>query len=312
MKTISILLIFLMAGAIVYAQEKFVAITMDDLFFAFDNISIENMEEANDALLNSITKLNIPVTVFVNEKSFIKIGETDKRLLLFKKWTDNPLITIGNHTYSHIKYTDTTVPLFEEDIIKGEAITTELLKKADKKLSYFRFPFNCTGKDSISRAEIYNYLNGKGYVIAPFTIESMDYLYNFLYCYYIKKGNEREAKEIIKKYINFTENLFHYFETVTHELYGRDIRHIFLCHTNQLNAVCFEKLIMRLKKNGYSFISLDDALEDEIYQNKDYYTGQFGISWICRWIENSEERKEHMKKEPYSEEIDQLYNDLNK
>lgn len=310
MKTITIILISLILNTFVYTQEKFVAITMDDLLGAFHKISIENLEAANDSLLNSITKLKIPVTVFVNDKYFIKVGETDRRLIIYNKWINNPFITIGNHTFSHQKYANTTLSQFKEDIIKGEAITKELLKRTDKKLKYFRFPYNCTGKDSITKFEIYNFLNDKDYIITPFTIESSDYMYNLLYCNYINDGNESEAKEIIKEYINFTIDLFQHFENVTQELYGRNILHIFLCHTNRLHATCFEKLILRLKEKGYSFISLDEALEDEIYQNEDYYAEQFGISWIYRWIENKEERKELIKKEPYSEEIVQRFNNL--
>ena len=99
---------------------------------------------------------------------------------------------------------------------------------------------------------------------------------------------------------------------VTHELYRKNIRHIFLCHTNRLHVDCFEKLIKRLRENGYNIISLEDALFDEIYQSNDYYTRQFGISWIYRWIENAEVRKKLMKKEPFPKEIVQRYNILTK
>ena len=310
MKTITTIMAFLIFNTFLYSQEKYVSITMDDLFFAFNDTGIKGIEAGSDSLLNSITKLRIPVTIFVNEKSLYKSGETKRRLSLYDKWIGNPFVTIGNHTYSHINYADTKLSLFEDDIIKGETITKELLKKAGKKLKYFRFPYNCTGKDSISRSEIYDYLNKKGYTSTPFTIESMDYMYNSLYCSYIKKGKIKEANEIINKYIDFTVNLFEYFENVTNELYGRNISQIFLCHTNQLNTVCFEKLIIRLKEKGYKFISTDEALRDKIYQSKDYYTGHYGISWIYRWIENAEARKKPMRKEPYSKEIEQQYNSL--
>jgi peptidoglycan-N-acetylglucosamine deacetylase len=310
MKIIKILFAFLIFNIFLCAQVKSVAITMDDLFSAFNDMDIRNIEVENDSLLNSISRLSIPVTVFVNEKSIIKIGETDERLILYNKWVDNPFITIGNHTYSHKNYASTGLEMFEEDIIQGETITKELLKKANKNLKYFRFPFNCTGKDSADKAEIFQFLDHKGYRITPFTVESSDYMYNALYCNYLKKGNKSEANKLIEEYIDFTLNLFQYFEGVTNELYGRNIRHIFLCHTNPLNAACFEKLILRLKENGYSFISLDEALEDKIYQSKDYYSDKYGISWIYRWIGNIEERKKLMRKEPYSEEIEQQYNSL--
>ncbi len=310
MKVIAPLFICLMLCSFSNAQEKSVAITMDDLFLAFNDINIQNIEEASSSLLNSITKLSAPVTVFTNEKSLIKKDETDRRLSLLSKWVDNPLVTIGNHTYSHLNYANTELSLYEEDIIKGEEITKELLKKANKDLKYFRFPFNCTGKDSASKAEIYNFLNRKGYIVTPFTIESSDYMYNTLYCYSLKNGKLNEANEIKEKYIDFTIELFQYFEVLTRKLYGRNIPQIYLCHTNLLNTACLEKLIIRLKEKGYNFVSLDKALEDKIYRNKDYYTEQYGISWVYRWIQNKVERKSLMRKEPYSKEIEQQYNSL--
>jgi peptidoglycan-N-acetylglucosamine deacetylase len=311
MRTIVLFFALFATTSFIFAQEKYVTVTMDDLLIALENTGgIDKIEKASSSLLNSITKLNVPVTVFVNEKSFLKEGETDRRLAILKQWIENPLITIGNHTYSHLNYATTPLPDYEEDIIRGENISREFLKKAGKELKYFRFPFNCTGKDSASREAIYNFLNERGYINTPFTIESMDYMYNALYCNYLEKGNKTEAERIAGEYINFTVELFQYFESLSQKLYGRNINHIYLCHTNLLNEVCFDKLITRLKGIGYSFISLDETLRDKAYQNKDYYTKHFGISWIYRWIENPEERKALMQKEPYYKETEELYNNL--
>ena len=182
MKLLAIIIAFLSLSSFASAQNKSVAITMDDLLYAYDNMSIHELEEANKSLLKSIAKHKIPVTVFINENSFIKTGETERRLSIYKKWINNPFVTVGNHTYSHKNYSETTSTEFEKDIIKGEVITKELLNKNDKHLKYFRFPYNCTGKDSISREEIFSFLKDRGYTITPFTIESLDYIYNSLYC----------------------------------------------------------------------------------------------------------------------------------
>lgn len=310
MKRITILFTFLALSIFINAQDKCVAITMDDLFIAYNNISIKEVEQKSDSLLNTITKLNIPVTVFVNEKSVLKENEIDKRLELYTKWVNNPLITIGNHTYSHKNCAETELSLFEDDIIKGETLSRDLLKQANKELKYFRFPFNCTGKDSASRADVFSFLEKKGYIVAPFTIESGDYMFNALYCNYLNKGMINEANQIIEKYIDFTVELFQYFEGLTNQLYGRNINHVYLCHTNLLNTACIDKLVMRLKEKGYKFISFDKALEDEVYKSKDYYTNRYGISWIYRWIKNNDDRKKLMRQEPYLKEIEEQYEAL--
>lgn len=279
--SLMLLIVFILQN-ISLGQKKYVAITMDDFCYAFSGNSIDKMERESDSLLDSITKYNIPVTVFVNAKSLIKEGETDRRLALLKKWAFNPLISLGNHTYSHINYADSKLTDFEDNIIKDEVFVKEILKKANKKLKYFRFPFNCTGKDSVSRTKIYKFLSSRGYVNAPFTIESSDYIYNAVYTKYLAEGNTKAANEIIKQYIDFTVKLFKYFEGVTEKIDGRNIPQIYLCHTSVLNAAAFEKLINALKLQGYSFISLDKALEDKVYRSKDYYYQHYGISWLYR------------------------------
>lgn len=296
----------------VYSQDKYVAMTMDDLLNAFHHIPIDVMEHASDSLLHSITTAQIPVTVFVNDKSFLKIGETDRRLQIYSQWINNPLISIGNHTFSHLRYATTPLSDFEDDIIKGETFTRELLSKTDKKLCYFRFPFNCTCKDSNSKAAIYKFLHEKGYTVTPFTIESSDYMYNALYCNYVNHGDNVRAQHIVEQYLDFTIDLFRYFETLTDTLYGRSIRHIFLCHTNRLHAACSTELITRLHAIGYKFISLDEALQDDVYQQNDYYNDQYGFSWVYRWIKDADTRKKIIRQEPYSEEITKQFNELMK
>lgn len=71
---------------------------------------------------------------------------------------------------------------------------------------------------------------------------------------------------------------FNIFETLGQERYGRNIRHIYLCHDNQLNSDFLEHIVARLKKKGYAFISLEKALGDNLYQSKEYYTGRYGFS----------------------------------
>ena len=38
-----------------------------------------------------------------------------------------------------------------------------------------------------------------------------------------------------------------------------------------------------LKQRGYSFVTLDRALQDPAYRKRDEYYGAGGISWLHRW-----------------------------
>jgi len=54
-------------------------------------------------------------------------------------------------------------------------------------------------------------------------------------------------------------------------------------HANALNADYFDELARMMKKRGYAFISLNEALRDEAYDSADTYTGAESLNWLARW-----------------------------
>src|SRR5262249_2042817 len=60
-------------------------------------------------------------------------------------------------------------------------------------------------------------------------------------------------------------------ERVTAELFGRPVKHILLLHANELNADNFDRLVKVFTDRGYRFVSLDEALSDDIYRFPDRY-----------------------------------------
>jgi len=61
------------------------------------------------------------------------------------------------------------------------------------------------------------------------------------------------------------------------------VKQILLIHANALNAACFDPLMTMMKRRGYAFVPLDDALKDPAYALPDGYVGGAGISWLHRW-----------------------------
>lgn len=49
-------------------------------------------------------------------------------------------------------------------------------------------------------------------------------------------------------------------------LFNRDIKNILLIHINAMTASMLDELLTAYEKNGVKFISLSDALNDEIYK----------------------------------------------
>lgn len=70
------------------------------------------------------------------------------------------------------------------------------------------------------------------------------------------------------------------------------------------------KIVKGLKAKGYTFVSLDEALQDNIYQQKDIYYKKWGVSWLYRWMKSQKEATAIMKKEPSNQEIESLYDKI--
>ena len=78
------------------------------------------------------------------------------------------------------------------------------------------------------------------------------------------------------------EGMFEYFERLAGAVAGREIRHVLLLHANELNADHFDALAAMIKRRGYSFVALEEALKDEVYRLPDAQTKD-GVSWLHRW-----------------------------
>ena len=56
-----------------------------------------------------------------------------------------------------------------------------------------------------------------------------------------------------------------------------------LIHANFINSDYMDDLAKMMKKRGYKFVTLEEALRDEAYRLPDTFTKRAGISWLHRW-----------------------------
>ncbi len=289
----------------VYAQTN-ISITIDDV----PNTRKFEQDNFKSILLKKLDSIAIPIAIFINEGLIYKTDSINKNFKLLNDWVGSNYVTVGNHTFSHSKYSEIGFDFFKKDIEKGEYITRELVKKHNKSLQYFRFPYNDLGKDSIQHKEIYSFLQTKNYISTPFTIENSDWMFNYVYEYYLEKLDFESASKIGDLYVTKTLEYFQFFDSLSIHKYGRKINQIYLCHDNSLNADYLIEIINHLKKQNYNFISLEKTLVDEAYKHEYNYYRKWGVSWFYRWMPTQKERVKWMKKEPNIDYIDNLYTNL--
>jgi peptidoglycan/xylan/chitin deacetylase (PgdA/CDA1 family) len=299
----NLILISIQLFATITFGQRQVAMTIDDI----PNVEKYKKDNFSPILLHKFDSLKIPITIFINEGNIFKTDSIVKNFSLLNQWIKRDYVTLGNHTYSHSRYSEVALDSFKTDIIKGENIIRELANTYNKPLSYFRFPYNDLGFDSLQHIEIIKFLKSKGYSLAPFTIESSDYIFNSLYMHYLNLGQKDKAVDIAKSYITTTLEYFNYFDSISISQYGRHIDQIYLCHDSYLNADYIDTLVNTLKLNGYSFISLQNALNDDVYKQPDLYYKKWGISWMYRWMSHQEERIKLMRNEPDMNSIIEEY-----
>ncbi len=267
-------------------------------------------ENFKPSLLNVLDSLDIPFTIFINEAKIFNNEFEDQNKELLELWIKHKHSIIGNHTYSHSRYSAVGFDQFVVDIEQGETLTKQFAKKHNKELKYFRFPFNDLGADSIQHMQIRNYLKSKNYVIAPFTVESSDWMYNYLYWHYLENGEIEKAKAIGSQYVDKTIELVSFYESLAESIYKRPVKHTYLCHDNYINTDYLSEIIARLKQKDYEIVSFKESLTDLIYKQEDTYYQKWGVSWFYRWMETQEERVKWMKQEPDLSEINRLYSEI--
>jgi peptidoglycan/xylan/chitin deacetylase (PgdA/CDA1 family) len=178
---------------------------------------------------------------------------------------------------------DTPLPAFEEEVVRGETVTRWLLARHGKKLRYFRHPFLRTGPSPEARQAFETFLAGRGYAVAPVTIENSDYIFSRVYNEAKTRRDAVGMRQAAEAYLRFTEAQLDFWEGVAQAVAGRPIRHVLLLHDNEINADHLGELLALLKRRGYRFVSLDDALRDDVYRLPDTYAGRAGVSWLYRW-----------------------------
>jgi len=286
-----------------------IAITIDDLPVNWmTDKGVAGWEKVTSRLLASLKKHGVPAIGFVNlGKLYDKDGQLDdRRLELLHGWLKAGF-ELGNHTFSHLDLHKTSLPEFTRDLLNDEDILRGLCDDHSRKLEFFRHPLLHTGLDLETKHGLEQILEDHGYRIAPVTMDNSEWIYARAFDIANSSRDSGLKQRIAAAYLDYMERVIAYYESQSQALFGREIRQILLIHANTLNSDHFDDLAQLLRKRGYVFISLAEALEDETYSSEDLYTGSCGITWLHRWALTQGKRGDFFHGEP---EVDEFVNAL--
>jgi peptidoglycan/xylan/chitin deacetylase (PgdA/CDA1 family) len=276
----------LLAAGLAHAQAgvpREIAVTIDDLPLNGPDVPLPALQAMTDKLLRSLEREGIPAVAFVNESKLYRTGEVDARIALLRAWRDSG-VELGNHTFSHPSLQTTPLQAFEEDVVRGETVTRMLLKEKGGTPRWFRHPFLQTGPTAETKKAFEEFLAGRGYRVAPVTVDTNDWMYNAVYADALAHGDAAGAARVREAYLASYATILDFFEDLTLRVFSRPIRHVLLVHANMLNADAVPDWAAILRARGYAFVSLERALADPAYASPDPYLGKNGISWLHRWL----------------------------
>src|SRR5271166_5665585 len=260
--------------------DRQVAITIDDLPAGMaDRLPAADITAMTTKLLGTLHDQKIPVVGFVNEKKLYKPGEVDERIKALQMWLDAGF-ELGNHTFSHASLNQVGLKAWEDDVIQGKSVTRMLLAEHKMKLRYFRHPYLDTGRDLLTRRQADAFLVERGYRIAPITLDGWDWMFAGVYEDAKKRNDSALQQQLVKDYLAHHDASFAYSEQLSASIVGYEPKQILLLHASNLEADHIGELLDVLRKRGYRFITLEDALGDPAYSLPDTYVGEEGTGWI--------------------------------
>lgn len=275
-------LLALVASCFCFSQTKKICITVDDLPTV--TYGVDSLDQAiTSGLLTTFKKYNIPAIGFVVESQLYKNGKLQEgKVDLLKQWI-NAGMDLGNHTYSHPDYNYTSTLDYFENIKMGERVTKKLLEDEGGKLSYFRHPYLHAGTTKEKADSLDGFLMDHGYKVAPVTIDNDDYLFAKAYHEALLSKNDSLMKRIGEAYIKYQKDKLKYFEGKGVELSGSYLTQTMLIHASLINAHYFGDLAEMYLANGYTFVSMDEAMTDPTYSTPISVYQKRGLSWVFRW-----------------------------
>lgn len=263
---------------------RHIALTVDDLpAMNATELDAASITEMNRKIIAALTAAKAPATGFVIEERLYKTGEVDRRIAALDAWLAAGL-DLGNHTYSHTSLNQVELKDWEDDIVQGESVTRMLIHQhPGHNLRYFRHPYLDVGPDLSTRRASESFLTGRGYRIAPVTVDPMDWFFADLYDDAHTHNDTALMARIAAAFLAYADSSLTYEEHRSREVVGYEPRQILLLHDTWLEADHLPDLLAICRRHGYTFTTLDDALTDPAYAQPDTYISDTGADWVEHW-----------------------------
>jgi peptidoglycan/xylan/chitin deacetylase (PgdA/CDA1 family) len=267
------------------APIRQMAITVDDLPASRSHaLTFAQQEYVTRRVVGTLFRHGVPAVGFVNESKLEVDGRVDPaRVALLEQWLESGL-ELGNHGYAHLDLHRAGAEQWLADVLRGERVVRPLVEARGEKLRWFRHPFLHAGRSAAVQEQVAGFLAEHGYRVAPVTIDNSEWIYAREYTEALERGDEAGARRLGEDYLRYMLDVVAFYEQQARDILDRPLPHVLLIHANLLNADWLDELLKRLEGIGYTWMPLEQALEDPAYARPiSGYTGAGGITWLHRW-----------------------------
>jgi hypothetical protein len=132
---------------------------------------------------------------------------------------------------------------------------------------WLRYPFLHEGDTLEKRRAIRKYLADHGYRIAQVTLDFGDYAWNNPYARCVAKQDAQAIEWLKSSYLQTAKDDIALDRKLSVMLFGRDIQYVLLMHIGALDSIMLPDLLDLFKKEGFDFVSLEEAEKDPAYQS---------------------------------------------
>ncbi|MFZ5979193.1 MAG: polysaccharide deacetylase family protein [Candidatus Zixiibacteriota bacterium] len=187
---------------------------------------------------------------------------------------------LGSMTFSNQDLHELSIEQFIKEVQMGIDAVEPMLSGFGQKKRYFRYPFLHYGNVVEAKKQVTLFLEDRGQVVVHASVVPEDYLYNLSLEKLGKFPDSASYEALMNEYINHVLDEIERVEQLTAEFIGRPVKQILLLRANRLNAIYLEEMLTAIEAEGYNFISLNEALKDEVYSKTEAYYGTRGIGFI--------------------------------
>lgn len=271
MKAVILGLATLFAAGTVHAADasRFdIAITVDDLpdhgslpAGGMTRVGIER------AYISALKAHHVPQAWgFVNAHGLVT--EPDS-ITVLKEWRAAGF-PLGNHTYSHMGLSKSTLAAWTADLEEGEPILTDLMHGENWR--FLRFPFLDAGNTDNHDGAI-AYLNAHHYRIADVSVSFSDWAYTETYNRCLARNDQATIAMMKDRYLTAVRAEIVRMKAMSQKVYGRMIPQVLLTHIGGFASVMLPQVLDELDKAGAHYVTLEQAESDPAYAETDAHAG---------------------------------------